>query len=169
MGNIMGDRAFTQQGPGGPAFYPPQRETDHNPAEAGTTYPGNVNVRTIDRPGFHMEIHTSSSPGGGWTIRTGNMDGGNPAFHNNPAFQGGDLFTALGPLFTNMLGPMQRSGDYAFSQEGFDRIVSNLMEQNATGSAPGPATEQAIASLPTREITTKDLSDGKAECSICIE
>ena len=64
-----------------------------------------------------------------------------------------------------------RAGDAVFSQEALDRIVTQLMEQHGSGNAPPPASEQAIESLPKREITKSDLADdsGKAECSICMD
>lgn len=61
-------------------------------------------------------------------------------------------------------------GDAVYSQEGLDRIVTQLMEQHQSGNAPGPATRNAIDSLPQRSITEKDLGEsGSAECSICME
>lgn len=62
-------------------------------------------------------------------------------------------------------------GDAVYSQEALDRIVTQLMEQNQAGHAPGPATEAAIASLPTRKITEEDQAEDtkKAECSICMD
>lgn len=62
------------------------------------------------------------------------------------------------------------SGDAVYTQEALDRVISQLMEQNATGSAPGPASAEAIASLPKVPVTTDMLGDnGKAECSICMD
>lgn len=61
-------------------------------------------------------------------------------------------------------------GDAVYSQEGLDRIISQLMEQHQTGNAPGPASEAAIKSLPTRPIEKKDLGEnGTADCSICMD
>ncbi len=61
-------------------------------------------------------------------------------------------------------------GDAVFSQEAFDRVITQLMEQNQAGSAPGPAPEAAIRSLPKKRVQ-KDMLDekGKAECSICMD
>ncbi|PSK36187.1 hypothetical protein B9Z65_6002 [Elsinoe australis] len=94
--------------------------------------------------------------------------------HGDPFGHGGDAMAAMGPfgpLFAGILNPaMMRSGDGVYSQEALDRIISQLMEQNASGNAPGPASEQAITSLPKREVNEKDLgSEGKAECSICMD
>ncbi|KAK6435663.1 hypothetical protein LTR95_008147 [Oleoguttula sp. CCFEE 5521] len=60
-------------------------------------------------------------------------------------------------------------GDAVYSQESLDRIVTQLMEQHSTGNAPGPASQNAIKSLPTRALTEADFGhDGKADCSICM-
>lgn len=85
--------------------------------------------------------------------------GGNPVF---PA--------TLFQLLNNLAPPGGVHGDAVYSQEALDRIVSQLMEQHQAGNAPGPASEAAIRSLPTRPITEADGSDaGLADCSICME
>lgn len=86
-----------------------------------------------------------------------------------PGFPGGGLgpFADLFQLFNpaNM-----RHGDAVYSQEALDRVISQLMEQNQSGRAPGPASAEAIASLPQKTISESDLDDsGKADCSICME
>ncbi|PSN71544.1 hypothetical protein BS50DRAFT_285410 [Corynespora cassiicola Philippines] len=61
-------------------------------------------------------------------------------------------------------------GDFVYSQEGLDRIISQLMEQNATSNAPPPATQEAIDSLPRKPVTESMLGpEGRAECSICMD
>ncbi|KAL9095227.1 MAG: hypothetical protein Q9165_002483 [Trypethelium subeluteriae] len=74
-------------------------------------------------------------------------------------------------LFSSLLGPPGGvHGDAVYSQEGFDRVMSQLMEQNQTGNAPGPASADAIASLPAKRVDKSMLDDqGKAECSICMD
>jgi E3 ubiquitin-protein ligase RNF115/126 len=63
-----------------------------------------------------------------------------------------------------------QQGDAVFSQEHLDRVISQLMEQNAGSTAPPPASEAAIRSLPTRKVDESMMgSDGKAECSICMD
>lgn len=64
-----------------------------------------------------------------------------------------------------------RLGDTVFSQEDLDRVITQLMEQHQTGNAPGPATDAAIKSLPTRPLasTDQDETTGKADCSICMD
>ena len=62
-----------------------------------------------------------------------------------------------------------RSGDAVFSQEALDRVMSQLMEQNQTNGPP-PAPQEIIDQLPKREVDAEMLgSDGKAECSICMD
>ncbi|KAF1809457.1 hypothetical protein P152DRAFT_476372 [Eremomyces bilateralis CBS 781.70] len=78
----------------------------------------------------------------------------------------------LATLLQTMLGvpPGGVQGDGVYTQEAFDRIISQLMEQNATGSAPGPASAEAIAAIPRVKIDKSMLGDsGKAECSICMD
>lgn len=61
-------------------------------------------------------------------------------------------------------------GDHVYTQEGFDRIMTQLMQQHQAGNAPPPASEEAIEALPKRAITEKDFGDsGKADCSICMD
>ena len=73
-------------------------------------------------------------------------------------------------LFSQLFNPANaRSGDHVWSQEAFDRIMSQLMEQNQQNGAP-PASEDRINSLPKKSIDKSMLgSDNKAECSICME
>nr|POE94715.1 putative ring finger protein p32a8.03c [Quercus suber] len=61
-------------------------------------------------------------------------------------------------------------GDAVLSDEALDQVMTRLMEQHTAGNAPGPATEDAIKALPTKQISKEDLDDnGKADCSICMD
>lgn len=63
-----------------------------------------------------------------------------------------------------------RHGDAVYSQEEFDRIISQLIEQNVSGNAPPPAPENAIRQLPKKKVDEGMLGpEGKAECSICMD
>lgn len=63
-----------------------------------------------------------------------------------------------------------RHGDMVFSQDAFDRVMSQLMEQNNSSNAPPPASEDAIASLEKKQIDQEMMgTDGSAECSICMD
>ena len=74
-------------------------------------------------------------------------------------------------LIHQMLNPAAaRSGDAVYTQEALDRVISQLMEQHSTSTAPGPASESAITSLPRIKLEESKLdSNGKAECSICMD
>lgn len=65
---------------------------------------------------------------------------------------------------------MDRNGDAVYSQEELDRVISQLIDHNNSGTAPPPASDSAIRSLPTKKVDQEMLgSDGKAECSICMD
>ena len=74
-------------------------------------------------------------------------------------------------LLRELLNPANaRQGDAVFSQEAFDRVVTQLMEQNGGSTAPGPASEDAIQSLRTKQVDREMMgNEGKAECSICMD
>lgn len=76
------------------------------------------------------------------------------------------------PSFLSMLSAAMgngRIGDGVYTQEAFDRVMSQLMEQNSNNGAP-PASTEVINSLPTKKIDKSMMGDdGKAECSICME
>ena len=81
----------------------------------------------------------------------------NPAMNTMPGF----LSQILGA------GP---HGDAVYTDEALDRIITQMMEQTNPDTAPGPASAAAIAALPQKEIDKAMLgSDGKAECSVCME
>lgn len=61
-------------------------------------------------------------------------------------------------------------GDMVYSQEAFDRIMTQLMEQHNESGAPPPASEAAIKSLAKKKVDKEMLgSEGQAECSICMD
>lgn len=65
---------------------------------------------------------------------------------------------------------MDRHGDAVYSQEELDRVISQLVEQNTNGSAPPPASQNAIQNLPKKKVDQEMLgNEGKAECSICMD
>ena len=74
-------------------------------------------------------------------------------------------------LLQQMLNPENaRSGDAVYSQEAFDRIMTQLMEQQNGSTAPPPASDEAIRSLGKKKVDREMLGeDGKAECSICMD
>ncbi|KAI9790203.1 MAG: mitochondrial membrane protein, partial [Piccolia ochrophora] len=74
-------------------------------------------------------------------------------------------------LFSSIFNPeMATQGDAVYTQEALDSIISQLMEQNTSSNAPGPASPEAIASLPKKKVDKSMLSDdAKAECSVCMD
>ncbi|KAJ9657163.1 hypothetical protein H2198_004521 [Neophaeococcomyces mojaviensis] len=76
----------------------------------------------------------------------------------------------MGGFLEMLMNPANaRSGDTVFSQEAFDRVMSQLMEQNQQNGAP-PAAEDLINQLPKRRIDESMMgTDGHAECSICMD
>ncbi|KAM0795758.1 hypothetical protein BDR22DRAFT_869711 [Usnea florida] len=80
----------------------------------------------------------------------------------------GDGMPNLNTFITQMLGGV--SGDAVYSEEALDRIITQMMDQNNQGSAPGPASAAAIAALPKKPADKTMMgSDGKAECSVCMD
>ncbi|KAF1832020.1 zinc finger protein [Decorospora gaudefroyi] len=110
-------------------------------------------------------VHAQNHPQGGaqGTFHGEHTHEHGTPFAGNPILQ---LFSTMG-----MLGPgAGNMGDFVYSQEGLDRIVSQLMEQTATSNAPGPATQADIDALPHKEVSEDMLGDEhKAECSICMD
>ncbi|MCJ1250506.1 hypothetical protein MMC30_007734 [Trapelia coarctata] len=98
----------------------------------------------------------------------GSMDPHNPTAGGGPNALGG--LTPLA-ILTQMLNPANaQAGDAVYTQEALDRVISQLMEQHSTSSAPGPASPTAIAALPKIQLKKDQLdSNGKAECSICMD
>lgn len=74
-------------------------------------------------------------------------------------------------LLTTMMNPANAThGDAVYTQEALDRVISQLMEQHSGTSAPGPAPAAAINALPKKPVDKTMMgSDGKAECSVCMD
>ncbi|KAF1361545.1 hypothetical protein EJ07DRAFT_45549, partial [Lizonia empirigonia] len=76
-----------------------------------------------------------------------------------------NLFQSLG-----LIPGGGQMGDFVYSQEGLDRIVTQLMEQTATNNAPPPATQADIDALPRKKVSEDMLGpEHTAECSICMD
>jgi E3 ubiquitin-protein ligase RNF115/126 len=121
-------------------------------------------MAALGAPAGAMHAHNHPQGGAQGTFRgEHNHEPGAPPFAGHPIFQ---LFSNMG-----MMGPAGGNmGDFVYSQEGLDRIVTQLMEQNATSNAPGPAPQVAIDSLPRKKVTEEMLGEEhKAECSICMD
>lgn len=109
--------------------------------------------------------------GGFGALQMGPMGPGGPMFedmHGNGGFGDpvpfGNLMQLLGGARGGILG------DAVLSDEALDQVMTRLMEQHQSGNAPGPASDEAIKALPTKQISGKDLGEnGKADCSICMD
>lgn len=179
---VPGQQPFVPGGNPQPGFDGSRAATDVGPGNGSP----NTNVRSGGGPGFQ------------WSIRTSYGPPLNPRDANQPQAQGepfdqlndllgmmfgphgpgmqrgqGDSFGGMGPLggIFGMMNPANmQHGDAVYSQEALDRIISQFMEQNSSGNAPGPATADAIAALPKKTITIEDLgNEGRADCSICMD
>jgi E3 ubiquitin-protein ligase RNF115/126 len=77
----------------------------------------------------------------------------------------------FGTLLAGLMGaPNGRAGDAVFTQEAFDQVMTQLMEQNPGSTAPPPATAEAVDALPRKNVTPDMMgNDGKVECSICMD
>ncbi|KAK4101127.1 hypothetical protein N658DRAFT_496827 [Parathielavia hyrcaniae] len=78
-------------------------------------------------------------------------------------------------LMTSLFNPAAAAiyGDAVYSQEAFDRIMTQLRDQVPPGGAP-PASQAALGRLRTREVDEKMLvgagsEDGKAKCVVCVD
>src|ERR1700742_1958893 len=91
------------------------------------------------------------------------QDRGSPGPLND---QANHIANLINIMFGNAHGA---PGDVAWSQEEFDRIMSELMDQSGR-TAPGPASADAISTLPKRTVDQSMIGDtGKAECTICMD
>ncbi|OJD34482.1 ring finger domain protein [Diplodia corticola] len=142
--------------------------------------------RDANNPGPHVEPTDSLHE-----VIAGILGGGAfgpPPFAQNrqhgpgsPGGEGGVPPNPLATLFASLLNPqLAAHGDAVYSQEALDRVISQLMEQNATGNAPGPASAAAIAALPKKRVTREMVGAGDSppdfpeselhgECSICMD
>ncbi|KAK5700515.1 hypothetical protein LTR97_005032 [Elasticomyces elasticus] len=199
QGGQQGQQVSQQQPGQGAEQRPQSPDAGQGRSTSVPGRPGST-VRTFHGPNFHMTMMTSSNsnlyprnanapqafqqqpqnidqmmaqmfanvvpfPGGQGGM---NFGGGPPGMHGLHDPQPG-TFDPFANIF-RMLGGNGQLGDAVYTQEAMDRIMTELMERNAAGNAPGPATEAAIRALPTREINATDLGDGgKAECTICMD
>lgn len=86
-----------------------------------------------------------------------------------PPIEGG-LHNLLSLFLPGFGGPNAVHGDAVFSQEAYDRIITQLMEAHPQSNAAPPATEDAIDKLQKKTLDQEMMGDsGKAECTICID
>lgn len=103
----------------------------------------------------------------------GNAMGGGgirPPQTGHPGLEGN-----LQGLFSILFGPGMMNvdavhGDAVYTQEGLDRIITELMEANPQSNAAPPATEQAIENLQKKKLDKEMMGESdKVECTICID
>jgi len=97
------------------------------------------------------------------------MRGGPAGFPDGQGLPPNPLAQMLFSLFDPTAA---RHGDAVFTQEALDRVISELMETNQMGNAPGPADSEAISQLPKVKLTKDMIGDenkDEADCSICME
>jgi E3 ubiquitin-protein ligase RNF115/126 len=117
--------------------------------------PGNVNAQRHHAGGAEAHFHYDNDD---------DRPGDPPMHAEHPFLQ---LLNSFGVMGGGGSGQM---GDFVYSQEGLDRIVSQLMEQTATSNAPGPAPQSDIENLPRKKVDEEMLgTEHKAECSICMD
>ncbi|KAI9731163.1 MAG: hypothetical protein M1834_005356 [Cirrosporium novae-zelandiae] len=94
-----------------------------------------------------------------------------PPEQDNRDTRGNNFPNSPFDLFARLLNPQNiPHGDVVFTQEALDRVISDLMEQHNGSNAPGPASENAIVSLPEKPVEKSMLGDdGNADCSICMD
>lgn len=74
------------------------------------------------------------------------------------------------PGFLSQILGAGAHGDAVYTDEALDRVITQMMDQTNSNSAPGPASAEAIARLPQKTVDKAMLGqDGKAECSVCMD
>lgn len=74
------------------------------------------------------------------------------------------------PLLHQLLNNMGHGRDGVRSDEEFDRVMTQFLEQNQGDTAPPPAPQNAISRLPKKAVDQSMMGDdGNAECSICMD
>lgn len=118
--------------------------------------------------GATMHTHTHTTQGG-VEVQFGGGHHHHDVDYDHNHNHGGNAFVQLLSSM-GVLGANGQMGDFVYSQEGLDRIVTQLMEQTASSNAPGPAPQAAIDNLPRRVVDEEMLgAEHKAECSICMD
>ncbi|EPZ32439.1 hypothetical protein ROZALSC1DRAFT_30305 [Rozella allomycis CSF55] len=81
----------------------------------------------------------------------------------------GDTFLSF---FNQLFGGSEvigNFGDYVFSQNALDQVITRLMEQQGNRNAPPPANIDIISNLPTFKFLKNETKDDENECSVCKE
>lgn len=162
-----------------PPFGPPRRAPPPSGGSPGGGGGPGMRTTTYRSPSGHTSftITTGAMPlrgvdhDDGFDITFSNFMGGggvHPPRAQNPGLAGG-----LGDIFSLLLGPGAMNaahGDAVYTQEGLDRIITQLMEANPQSNAAPPASESAIEKLEKKSLDRQMMGDSpKVECTICID
>jgi E3 ubiquitin-protein ligase RNF115/126 len=154
---------------------PRDREAQDIAAEDFATYASPVSPRSASGPSF-LVISIRARPDQLASVLGGLFNAMGPLGQmqhpdGEPTGQRGGMPIGLQALFASLLNPANAvAGDAVYSQEALDRIISTLMEQHPQSNAPGPASQEAIAALPKKNLDEKMLGpELKAECSVCMD
>lgn len=153
-----GGARLAPRGDGAGMRVEPVDEISKSVTPKGRTFVGGLTNDSV-MTGLMAALGAQNMPQGG----DGSGRGG-PGGENVPApFL--NLFQSLG-----LIPGGGQMGDFVYSQEGLDRIVSQLMEQTSTNNAPPPATQADIDALPRKKVSEDMLGpEYTAECSICMD
>ncbi|KAF2004695.1 hypothetical protein P154DRAFT_36530 [Amniculicola lignicola CBS 123094] len=162
---------------------PPQNdEAERQQSGSGTTPAGHrfhyqANARLFPRDANHAgpqiePVDEMSNVLAGLMAAFGEPPGGPRAAQNHDPYA--PPAHPLNPLLAMLTGFMPggnaAAGDFVYSQEALDRVISQLMEQTSTSNAPGPAPQSDIDALPRKHVSMDMLGpEGRAECSICMD
>jgi len=156
------------------ARQPRDPEAQDIAAEDFATYASPVSPRSTSGPSF-LVISIRARPDQLASILGGLFNAMGPLGQiqhpdGEPNGQQGTMPLGLQGLLAILNPANAATGDIVYSQEALDRIISALMEQHPQSNAPGPASEEAIASLPKKNLDEKMLGpELKAECSVCMD
>lgn len=160
-------------------FGPPGRRAAPRPNGAPGAGGPAMRTTTYRSPSGHtsLTITTGAVPlrgvnhDYGFDITFGNFMGGGGI--QPPRAQNSQLVGGLVDIFPLLLGPgvpRATHGDAVYTQEGLDRIITQLMEANPQSNAAPPASELAIEKLEKKKLDRQMMGDGvKVGCTICID
>lgn len=153
----------------------------NNPGTGRTTYTATARIWPQDLPGARQNPNQNNQPLNNFHAVMATMlqsmqvqVGPDTPPHIRDAAASGEA-SPFGLLLAQLLGGNHDPanavhGDAVYTQEAFDRIIGQMMDQNNASHAPGPASAAAIAALPKKQVDKSMLgSDGKAECSVCMD
>lgn len=80
-------------------------------------------------------------------------------------------FLGRGDRLASIGGPDYTSdaGDYVDDARGFERLLSELAENDNTNQGPPPAAKSAVEALPSITVKQRHIEDDSATCPVCKE